>query len=314
MHQVIERLCANVERVFIGNPKVVKLAVTSLVARGHLLLEDAPGLGKTLLARSLARSLSATFQRIQFTPDLLPSDITGVSVFDPATRSFSFVEGPVFTEILLADEINRTSPRTQAALLECMEEGQVTVEGHSRKLSDPFFVLATQNPVELAGTYPLPEAQLDRFLMRLELGYPGPEDEIRILEVHGNGSSPADLEVVTDLAGLRQIQAAADKLEVGPQMHQYIVAIAAASRNREGVALGVSPRGSLSLLRAAKAYAYVEGRTWLGPDDIKAVAPSVLGHRILLDAQGEVGGKRGSDLVREILDEVPVPILPHVEA
>jgi MoxR-like ATPase len=304
----IKQLANNIKKAVIGKDEVVDLAVVALLARGHVLLEDVPGLGKTLLARSLATSMSAAFSRIQFTPDLLPADVTGVSIFDPENRQFDFRAGPVFTEILLADEINRTSPRTQSALLEAMEERQVTVDGSARALSDAFFVIATQNPIELAGTYPLPEAQLDRFLVRLTLGYPEEDAERRILEVHGAGAGGVELGPVTDLATLRAAQAAVGGVAVNAAIRDYVVALARASREHDGVVLGVSPRGSLALLRCAQARAWYSDRDWVGPDDVKAVAPAVLGHRLMLEARHEVSGQNAEDVVRELLERVPVPM------
>ncbi|MEZ6196931.1 MAG: MoxR family ATPase [Planctomycetota bacterium] len=311
MREAIQRLSDNVKKVLLGKDDVVDMVVTALVAKGHVLLEDVPGLGKTLLARTLAASLDATFRRIQFTPDLLPTDVTGVSIFDPASRSFSFQPGPVFTEVLLADEINRTSPRTQSALLEAMEERQVTSEGATRPLPPGFFVIATQNPVEIAGNYPLPEAQLDRFLVRIAIGYPAPEDEARILEIHGRGGATG-VDPVTTIAELEAAQREAAAIPVGPVLRDYVVAIARATRERDDIALGVSPRGSLALLRCAQARAWCAGRDWVGPDDVKAVAPAVLGHRLVLSPQRELSGQSPASLVREILGEVPVPF--EVEA
>ncbi len=287
------------------------MALTALLARGHVLIEDAPGLGKTMLARAFAESLHASFRRIQFTPDLLPSDVTGVSVYHPERHQFEFHPGPVFTQVLLADEINRTSPRTQSALLEAMEEGQVTVDGTTHALEDPFFVIATQNPIELDGTYPLPEAQVDRFLMRLEIGYPEADEEVRILQSQTTGHPIDSLEAVMDVEDLYAIQKEVRQVQVAAEVQRYIVDLVALTRAHPDVRIGISPRGSLALMRAAQAHAFVAGLQFVPPDSVKAVAPSVLSHRLMLDPHREYTGISKADIVTRLLREIPVPTLPH---
>jgi MoxR-like ATPase len=301
----------NVRRVIIGKDEVIKLALTTLLARGHLLIEDAPGLGKTMLAKTLAQSLSATFKRIQFTPDLLPSDVTGVSIFAPSRQEFEFFPGPVFSQILLADEINRTSPRTQSSLLESMEERQVTVDGKTHKLAEPFFVVATQNPIELEGTYPLPEAQLDRFLMRIHLGYPKPREETRILAAQVSGHPLEDIKPVLAVDQLLELQRAVLTVSVSAEIQSYIVRLVTATRSEEETRLGASPRGSLAVMRAAQAHSFLHGFDYVTPDSVKAVAPHVLPHRILLEPQREYTGLTQHDLVQRILAETPVPTSPE---
>jgi MoxR-like ATPase len=301
----IKAIFDNVRSVIFGKDEVILSALAALIARGHLLIEDAPGLGKTMLARAIAHSLHATFKRIQFTPDLLPSDVTGVTVFDPAHQKFEFFPGPIFGQVLLADEINRTSPRTQSSLLESMEERQVTVDGKTYPLPELFFVVATQNPIELEGTYPLPEAQLDRFLMRIELGYPAPEDERRILEEQVEEHPITRLEPVLEIEEVLDLQRRARKVHVGPEVH------ANATRRLPEARLGVSPRGGLALMRAAQAHSFLHGHRFVTPDAVKAVALQVLGHRIILDPQKEYSGVSRRSLIEKVLSETPVPTLPH---
>jgi MoxR-like ATPase len=310
VEQRLKALSDNVKKVIVGKDEVIKLAITALVARGHLLIEDAPGLGKTMLARAIAQSLHASFKRIQFTPDLLPSDITGVSVFDPARQRFEFFQGPCFAQVVLADEINRTSPRTQSSLLEAMEESQVTVDGKTHRLPEPFFVVATQNPVEVEGTYPLPEAQLDRFLLRIELGYPRPEEEVRILAERIQQQPIHSLEPVLEIEDILAVQREAREVRVAVEVLEYIVAIVGATRRNPGARLGVSPRGGLALLWASQAHAFLLGLAFVTPDSVKAVAPHVLAHRILLHPEKEYAGFSAKDLIAEVLSEVPVPLLP----
>jgi MoxR-like ATPase len=307
----LKALYDNIRKVIYGKDEVIKLVLSACVAGGHILIEDAPGLGKTMLARALAQSLRVTFKRVQFTPDLLPSDVTGVTVFDPAAHRFEFFPGPIFTHVLLADEINRTSPRTQSSLLESMEERQVTVDGTTHRLPEPFFVVATQNPIELEGTYPLPEAQLDRFLMRLRLGYPRPADEVRMLEEQAIEHPIGRLEPVLEAADLLRIQGEARRVEAAPEMLGYVVALVDATRRNAAARLGVSPRGTLALLRAAQAHAFLHGMRFVTPDSVKIVAPHVLTHRIVLDPQKEYAGRTREEIVDEALASVAVPTLPH---
>jgi MoxR-like ATPase len=274
------------------------------------LIEDVPGVGKTMMARALALSLRASFGRIQFTPDLLPSDVTGVSIFHPARQAFEFHRGPVFTQVLLADEINRASPRTQSSLLECMEERQVTVDGATYRLEEPFFVVATQNPIELDGTYPLPEAQLDRFLMRLEIGYPDAEEEMRILDEQVLRHPIDTIEGVIDAAALVKLQTRARGIHVSAEVRRYIVDIVNRTREHPNVRLGASPRGALALQRAAQALALIQGSAFVIPDDVKRLAPAVLGHRLVLHPQRQHAGASASLVLEEILERIPVPTLP----
>lgn len=304
----LSQVVANVEKVIVGKSRAVTLAMVAILAEGHLLLEDVPGVGKTMLVRALSRSLDCSFQRVQFTPDLLPSDITGVSIYNQKTQEFIYRPGPVMSNILLADEINRASPKTQSALLEAMEERRVTVDGVTYPLPQPFLVMATQNPVEYEGTFPLPESQLDRFLLRLSLGYPGPRDEAEILfrvqEAH-----PIDtLEPVIDLPALRQMQAEVRGVRVSTALRNYIVQVAGKTREHPGVLLGVSPRGSIGLMRTAQALAYIEGRDYVIPDDIKALVPSVFGHRLVLRSEASLEGLTPESLLAQILQRVPVPL------
>lgn len=278
----LEKITDNIGKVIVGKEKTIKFMLTAMLADGHILLEDVPGTGKTKLAKSLAKSLNIVFSRIQFTPDLLPSDITGINVFNRKENDFVLRKGPVFTNILLADEINRATPRTQAGLLECMEERQVTIDGETLKLDAPFFVIATQNPVESAGTFPLPEAELDRFVMKLSVGLPDRDEEIDILNKY-MGKDPLDsLESVTDVSELLKIREGAEGIKMHECIPEYIADIAAASRNHPEISLGISTRGSIALMKCAKAYAYISGRDFVVPDDVKEVAVPVLAHRIKL--------------------------------
>jgi MoxR-like ATPase len=305
----IESLQASVERVLVGKPEVVRLAVVALLARGHLLIEDVPGVGKTTLAHALARSLGLSFQRIQFTSDLLPSDILGVSIFDPRKAEFEFKPGPIFANIILADEINRTTPKTQSSLLEAMNEAQISLDHHTYPLPQPFMVLATQNPLEYQGTHPLPESQMDRFLLRIQIGYPDEEHERRILQ--GAGSAALDrLRPALDAESILALQGQAEQVKMEESLLGYVMAIVAATREHGDLALGVSPRGSLSLVRAAKALALTEGRGFCVPDDVKRLAVAALAHRVILRARWEGAASSAQDadrIIREILSEVPVP-------
>lgn len=304
MSQVLE--C--VRQVIIGKDDVIIKCLVSIVAGGHLLLEDVPGVGKTMLVRALARTLDLRFRRIQFTPDLLPSDVTGVSVYNQQTAQFEFRPGPIMGNLVLADEVNRTSPRTQAALLKAMEEGKVTVDGITYPLPQPFFVLATQNPVEYEGTYPLPEAQLDRFMFKLSLGYPSPEDEVAMLARMQTGEVAEKLEPVLSIEKLLQIQAEVRQVTVSEPIRYYIVQLVEQTRKHPSIYLGVSPRGSLALLRAAQAYAYLQGRSYVLPDDVKALTFDALAHRLILHAEARLGGLRERDVLEGILQKVPVPL------
>jgi MoxR-like ATPase len=307
-------LLQNLKTVMVGKDSVLSLAMTCLFARGHLLIEDVPGVGKTMLARALATSVRSNFRRIQFTPDLLPSDVTGVSIFHPKLQQFEFHPGPVFTHVLLADEINRASPRTQSALLECMEETQVTVDGTTHTLEDPFFVLATQNPIELDGTYALPEAQLDRFLMRIEIGYPVAADEIQILSGQMTRHPIDDLEPVMDRDQLLDAQHRTRQVQVSQEVQKYIVQIVAATRAHADVRLGISPRGGLALMRASQAHAWIHGVSYVAPDSVKAVAESVLSHRLILHPHREHTGLTKRAVLANVLESVAVPTVPHAKS
>ena len=297
----------NMELAVKGKSEVVDLLILALVAGGHVLIEDVPGVGKTSLGKALARSVAVSFGRIQFTPDLLPVDITGTSVFDRNSGSFEFRPGPVFSGIVLADEINRASPKAQSALLEAMGEQQVTVDGVTRRLEFPFTVIATQNPLEFEGTYPLPESQLDRFLMRLEVGYPDLLSEDLILRTRGSTEPVDAIEPVLDGAAVRQMSAFIDQVHASGPLRSYLLAIADATRRHPGLMLGLSPRGVLAVLRVARARAASLGRDFVTPDDIKALAPVMLPHRLLPGTEGRMRGARSDDIVTEIVDSVPVP-------
>ncbi len=303
-----ERLQANIQRVIVGNEEVVRLALVALLTEGHILLEDVPGTGKTTLARSIARSLGCTFRRIQFTPDLMPSDITGINYYNQKLGEFVFREGPLIAQVVLADEINRATPRTQAALLEAMEERQLTVEGVTTRLPSPFLVLATQNPVELEGTFPLPEAQLDRFLLRLKLGYPDEDAEDQILERFESENPLDSLEPVIEADELVRLARALRSLHVDPSVRRYAVQIVRATREDPAFELGASPRASLALFRASRALAAINGRDFVLPDDVKQMAAYVLPHRLILSTQARLRGRGVDELLAEILARVPVPV------
>jgi len=304
---VAERIIANVETVIVGKQRELQLAVTALLCGGHMLIEDVPGVGKTMLTRALAASTGCSFKRIQFTPDLLPSDVTGVSIYNQKESDFEFRPGPIIAQIVLADEVNRATPKTQSALLEAMEERQVTVDGITRKLPQPFMVMATQNPIEYEGTFPLPEAQLDRFLIRVHLGYPSPTDEVLVLDLQQLSHPVDSVGQVTDPGEILQLQSAVKEIYVDPLIKQYIVALANATREHEAVYLGASPRGSLALFRTSQAKALLEGRDFVTPDDVKAVALVTLGHRIILSPGAKVKGTTVADVVAGCLTRVMVP-------
>lgn len=303
-----QTLRANVARVIVGKDEIINLAFVALLCEGHLLLEDVPGIGKTTLAKALAKSLDCTFRRIQFTPDLLPSDLTGLAIYNQKTQDFEFRPGPLLTQLLLADEINRATPRTQSALLEAMQERQITVDGSTMPLPHPFFVLATQNPIELEGTFPLPEAQVDRFFMRLELGYPTAQQESDILKRFERASEAEELQPVISNAELLELQRAAQQVRVEDSIREYIVEIARATRAHNAIELGVSPRGTLYLYHAAQAYAATQSRAFVLPDDVKYLAPHVLTHRLILSAQTRLRGRTTQDILREIVEAVPAPV------
>jgi MoxR-like ATPase len=302
-----EKVAANIEKVIVGKRNPVNLAVVCLLCQGHLLIEDVPGVGKTVLARSIALSLGCSFSRIQFTPDMLPSDVTGVSIFNQVTRQFEFRAGPVMSQIVLSDEINRATPKTQAALLEAMEEHQITVDGTTHPLPKPFMVLATQNPIEYEGTFPLPEAQLDRFLMRLELGYPILEDEINILDRQQFRHPITTLEQVVSSQELEDAQEEIKKVYVAPGVKRYLVEIVRQTRQHPDVYLGASPRGSLALYRTTQARAAMEGRDFVLPDDVKALVHSTLSHRVILGPAARLRDLSADQILQDVLGKVVVP-------
>ncbi len=302
-----QRIIDNVSHVIVGKRSVIELAVATLIAQGHMLVEDVPGVGKTMLAKSLATSIGCSFKRIQFTPDLLPSDVTGISVYNQQSGEFQFREGPLMSQVVLADEINRATPKTQSALLEAMEEQQITVDGVTHKLHPPFLVMATQNPIEYEGTFPLPEAQLDRFLMRISLGYPNLEEELAIIEGQEQSHPMDSLEAVANSQDIIGLQEAAKSVYVDRLVRQYIVSLTEATRNHREVSLGASPRASLGLFRTSRALALIRDRDYVLPDDIKMLAPAVIAHRIMLSPSARMRGVRSTDVVEDLLTNVPVP-------
>ena len=302
-----ERVIANIEKVIIGKRSTIELSVIGLLCQGHLLIEDVPGVGKTMLARAFARSIGCSFSRIQFTPDMLPSDVTGVSIFNQVSREFEFRAGPIMAQVVLADEINRATPKTQAALLEAMEERQITVDGVTRPLPRPFLVLATQNPIEYEGTFPLPEAQVDRFMLRLRLGYPVPDDEVRVLERQQFRHPLEELEQIVGVEELMKVQEMVKDVFVSPALKRYIVDLVNQTRQHGEVYLGASPRGSLALYRTAQARAAMVGRDYILPDDIKALAVPTLAHRVILGPGARLRDLSQQQIVEEILMSVPIP-------
>ena len=304
---VSERLLANVERVIIGKTQEARFALITMLCQGHLLIEDVPGVGKTMLARALAASIGCSFRRIQFTPDLLPSDVTGVSVYDQSTGGFEFRPGPIMAQIVLTDEINRATPKTQSALLEAMEERQVTVDGVTHKVPQPFMVMGTQNPIEYEGTFPLPEAQLDRFLMRVVLGYPNATDEVLIMDAQQQRHPIDDLQQVTNADEVLDLQRAVREIYIDPLIKQYIVSLVNATREHESIYLGASPRGSLALMRSTQAYAMLEDRDFVQPDDVKLLAYATLGHRVIVSPGARVRNIESAQIVDECIERVPVP-------
>lgn len=302
MRDRIERLTENLGQAIVGKSDAIRLVLVALLSGGHTLLEDVPGVGKTLLAKSLARSIDGKFQRIQCTPDLLPTDITGTNIWNPRTGEFEFLPGPVFANVVLADEINRATPRTQSALLEVMEEQQVTVDGNSRLVPTPFFVIATQNPVEYQGTFPLPEAQMDRFALSLSLGYPSEAEELQMLERLQLGTISKDLQPCISLDEVKELQRLSAQVKVETSLQQYILNLVRATREDEEITLGVSPRGTITLQRAAQALAFLSDRDYAIPDDVKYLAPHVLAHRMI-----PAGGRRARAIVDRLLNSVAIP-------
>lgn len=304
----VEAVLRNIESVIIGKQNVAELCLVALLAEGHVLLEDVPGVGKTMMVKALAKSVSAKFSRIQFTPDLLPSDVTGSSIYHPKEMKFQFRPGPIMGNIILADEINRTSPKTQSALLEGLEERGVTIDGVTHQLEKPFFVMATQNPIEYEGTYPLPEAQLDRFLLKIKMGYPDMEEEIEVLNRAIKTPPIEQIEPVIDLASLLVLQKEVKEVFIDDTLKRYIVHLANGTRNHQSVYLGVSPRGSIALMKAAQAYAFIYGRDYVIPDDIQYLAPFVFAHRLILKSEAKFEGLHAEDIIYQILQNTTVPM------
>ncbi len=306
LEQTGEKVLANVERVIVGKHHEVRLALVALLCRGHLLIEDVPGTGKTVLAKAIARSLGCSFRRIQFTPDLLPSDVTGLSIYNQKNQEFEFRPGPIMAQVVLADEINRATPKTQSSLLECMEERQATIDGTTYAMPDPFLVIATQNPIEYEGTFALPEAQLDRFMLRIRLGYPQPIEEVLILDEQKRTHPLEDIEVVCSVDELRGMQSAVRDVYVDSTVAEYIVRIVNGTRSHPDVYLGASPRGSIALYRAGQALAGLLGRDYVIPDDIKALAEPALAHRLIIKTSASIHDVQSGNVIRELLDATPI--------
>lgn len=304
---IYQRLSENIQRVVKGQPEAIRKLLAAFASGGHVLLEDHPGTGKTTLAKALAFSVDAAFKRIQFTPDLLPSDILGVSILDPEKRTFHFHEGPIFANIVLADEINRASPRTQSALLEAMAESQVSIDGHLNKLRDPFFVIATQNPVDSRGTYPLPEAQMDRFALQFRLGYIKPEHEVEILSDQMSAAAIEQIKPCLSTADIATLKQQVKEIRVSPELKRYVVDIVNATRTAEGVQLGASPRGSIALMKVAQALSLFDGNAFVTPDQIKEVAVPVLAHRLVMEPQAHFSGKSAQSVVESVIETLSVP-------
>ncbi|WP_430788482.1 AAA family ATPase [Virgibacillus flavescens] len=307
-NESIKNVLSNINKVMIGKDDVARLSLVALLAQGHVLLEDVPGVGKTMLVRTIAKSLDCDFRRIQFTPDLLPSDVTGISIYNPKELEFEFRGGPILGNIVLADEINRTSPKTQSALLEGMEEKSVTVDGNTLSLASPFFVMATQNPIEYEGTYPLPEAQLDRFLLKLKMGYPSYDNELEMLERTSMSHPIEHVTAVMSRAELVEVQEAVKEVYIDKNVQKYIINLVTATRKHPSIYLGVSPRGSIALMRAAKALAYIYGRDYVLPDDVKYLAPFVLSHRVILTSEGKYEGMTSEEVIAAIVENTYIPI------
>ncbi|RDW20177.1 AAA family ATPase [Oceanobacillus arenosus] len=307
-NEKIERVLLNINKVIIGKEGAATLSLVALLAGGHVLLEDVPGVGKTMLVRTIAKSLDCDFKRIQFTPDLLPSDITGVSIYNPKEMEFEFRAGPILGNIILADEINRTSPKTQSSLLEAMEENSVTVDGQTIPLKEPFFVMATQNPIEYEGTYPLPEAQLDRFILKLKMGYPSYQDELEMLERTSRNHPIEAIHSVLSREELITIQEEVKDVYIDRNVQQYIINLVTRTRENLSIYLGVSPRGSMALMKAAKAYAYIHGRDYVLPDDVKFLAPFVMAHRVILTSEAKYEGKTSEEIIASIVKTTHIPI------
>lgn len=313
MHKQVQAIIENIEKVMIGKREVAELSVIALLSGGHVLLEDVPGVGKTMMVKALAKSVSADFKRIQFTPDLLPSDVIGVSIYNPKTLQFEFRPGPIIGNIILADEINRTSPKTQSALLESMEEASVTIDGETLQIKKPFFVMATQNPIEYEGTYPLPEAQLDRFLLKIRMGYPSAQEEVEVLRRAANSEPIVHLAPVISLEELLDLQEEVRNVYIEDSVKSYIVQLARATRNVSEVYLGVSPRASIALMKASQAYAKMQDRDYVKPDDVQYLAPFVFGHRLILKPEARYEGVTAEDILDRIITKSVIPIKRYAE-